>query len=56
VLRLSYLALDRDERRALSLLAAGYSYREIGQLTDWTYTKVNRCVAEGRAALRGLAP
>jgi DNA-directed RNA polymerase specialized sigma24 family protein len=31
-------ALKRDERRALSLLAAGFSYREIGQLTDWTYT------------------
>jgi DNA-directed RNA polymerase specialized sigma24 family protein len=46
-------ALKRDERRALSLLAAGYSYREIGQLTDWAYTKVNRYIAEGRAALRG---
>ena len=55
-IRSQLAALKRDERRALSLLAAGYSYREIGQLTDWTYTKVNRCIAEGRAALRGLAP
>ena len=46
--------LKRDERRALSLLAVGYSYREIGELTGWTYTKVNRCLAEGRAALREL--
>jgi len=30
----------------------GYSYREIGQGLDWTQTKVNRCIAEGRAALR----
>ncbi len=44
--------LKRDERRALSLLALGYSYREICELTSWTYTKVNRCIAEGRAALR----
>jgi DNA-directed RNA polymerase specialized sigma24 family protein len=30
----------------------GYSYREIGQGLGWSYTKVNRCVAEGRADLR----
>jgi DNA-directed RNA polymerase specialized sigma24 family protein len=34
--------LKRDERRTLSLPAAGFSYREIGQLTDWTHTKVKR--------------
>ncbi len=45
-------ALKRDERRALSLLALGYSYSEICELTEWSYTKVNRCLAEGRAALR----
>jgi DNA-directed RNA polymerase specialized sigma24 family protein len=45
--------LKPDERRALSLLAIGYSYREICDLTGWTYTKVNRCISEGRAALRG---
>lgn len=44
--------LKPDERRALTLLALGYSYREICDLTDWTYTKVNRCIAEGRARLR----
>ena len=47
--------LKRDERRALSLLAFGYSYREICDLTGWSYTKVNRCLAEGRARLRELA-
>jgi len=44
--------LKPDERRALLLLGMGYSYREIGQGLDWTQTKVNRCIAEGRAALR----
>jgi len=46
--------LKRDERRALSLLAFGYSYREICEQTGWSYTKVNRCLAEGRATLREL--
>jgi RNA polymerase sigma factor (sigma-70 family) len=50
--RAAMLALKPDERRALLLLGAGLSYREIGELNEWTYTKVNRCVAEGRAALR----
>ncbi len=45
-------ALKPQEREALGLLAFGYSYREICELTGWTYTKVNRCLAEGRAALR----
>lgn len=44
--------LKPNERRALTLLALGYSYREICDLTGWTYTKVNRCIAEGRARLR----
>ena len=43
--------LRPDERSALGLQAAGYSYREIGERRGWTYTKVNRCIAEGRAAL-----
>lgn len=47
--------LKPGEREALRLLALGFSYREIGQLKGWTYTKVNRCVAEGRAALRAEA-
>lgn len=45
-------ALKPDERTALVGFAAGYSYREIGERCGWTYTKVNRCVSEGRAALR----
>lgn len=45
-------ALKPAERRALSLIAMGYSYAEIGELNEWTFTKVNRCITEGRAALR----
>jgi RNA polymerase sigma factor (sigma-70 family) len=44
--------LKPDERRALLLFALGYSYREICELSGWTYTKVNRCLVEGRAKLR----
>ncbi len=44
--------LKPDERRALLLFASGCSYREVCELTGWTHTKVNRCIAEGRAALR----
>jgi RNA polymerase sigma factor (sigma-70 family) len=44
--------LKPDERRALSMIAFGYSYREIGERNGWTYRKVNLCLAEGRAALR----
>jgi RNA polymerase sigma factor (sigma-70 family) len=44
--------LKPQERRALSLLALGFSYAEIGEITGWTHTKINRCIAEGRAALR----
>jgi RNA polymerase sigma factor (sigma-70 family) len=46
--------LKPDERTALLLFALGCSYREIGERQGWTYTKVNRCMAEGRAALRAL--
>ena len=41
-------ALKPQELRALTLKAQGYSYAEIGELTGWTYTKINRCMAEGR--------
>lgn len=44
--------LKPQERRALGLQAAGCSYAEIEAITGWTYTKVNRCMAEGRKALR----
>jgi DNA-directed RNA polymerase specialized sigma24 family protein len=36
------------------LQAEGYSYAEIQAITGWSYTKVNRCLAEGRARLRAL--
>jgi RNA polymerase sigma-70 factor (ECF subfamily) len=45
--------LKLDERRALVLHAAGYTYGEIGGRCGWTQTKVNRCLYEGRRALRG---
>jgi RNA polymerase sigma factor (sigma-70 family) len=41
-------ALKPQERLALLLKAQGYSYAEIQQRCGWTYTKVNRCMAEGR--------
>jgi RNA polymerase sigma factor (sigma-70 family) len=41
-------ALKPQEVRALTLKAEGYSYAEIGQITGWSYTKINRCMAEGR--------
>jgi RNA polymerase sigma factor (sigma-70 family) len=46
--------LKPDERTALMLLGLGCSYREICERQGWTYTKVNRCLAEGRAVLRRL--
>jgi RNA polymerase sigma factor (sigma-70 family) len=44
-------ALERlkpQELRALLLRAEGHSYAEICGLTGWSYTKVNRCITEGR--------
>jgi DNA-directed RNA polymerase specialized sigma24 family protein len=38
--------LKPQERRVIGLLALGSSYREIMELTGWTFTKVNRCSAE----------
>ncbi len=49
-----FRALKPDERTALALFALGYSYREIAERQGWTYTKVNRCISEGRAALREM--
>ena len=40
--------LKRDEAWALMLKAEGLSYVEIGERLGWTYTKVNRCITEGR--------
>ena len=58
-----------DEARALWLKASGESYASIGEKLAWSYTKVNRCLAEGRKSflehfeghrgggeLRALAP
>jgi RNA polymerase sigma factor (sigma-70 family) len=42
--------LKPQEIRALVLRAEGYSYKQIQELTGWTYTKVNRCLTEGRKA------
>ena len=50
--RAKLAALKAAERRAIVLIAAGYSYREVGQITGFSYTKTNRSAAEGRAALR----
>jgi RNA polymerase sigma factor (sigma-70 family) len=40
--------LKPQELRALWLKAQGHSYNEISALTGWSYTKVNRCLTEGR--------
>jgi RNA polymerase sigma factor (sigma-70 family) len=47
-------ALKPQELRALSLLAEGYSYKEIGEITGFSQTKINRCLAEGRERFRRL--
>lgn len=45
-------ALKPAERRALTLLGEGYSYAEIGEITGFSKTKINRCLAEGRERFR----
>jgi RNA polymerase sigma factor (sigma-70 family) len=45
-------ALKPQELRALTLLAEGYSYQEIGEITGYSRTKINRCLAEGRERFR----
>jgi RNA polymerase sigma factor (sigma-70 family) len=47
-------SLKPAELRSLTLLAAGYSYAEIGEITGFSQTKVNRCLAEGRQRFRHL--
>lgn len=54
-LRRGLAALKPDERQALALLSLGYTYREIGEISGWSKTKVNRCLTEGRARLRNQA-
>jgi RNA polymerase sigma factor (sigma-70 family) len=43
--------LKPQEVTALVLRAEGLSYQEICARMNWTYTKTNRCVSEGRRAL-----
>jgi RNA polymerase sigma factor (sigma-70 family) len=45
-------ALKPDERTAILHHAAGFDYGEIGRRLGWGHTKVNRCLYEGRIALR----
>lgn len=40
--------LKPQEIRCMLLLAEGHSYRQIQELTGFSYTKVNRCLTEGR--------
>jgi RNA polymerase sigma factor (sigma-70 family) len=40
--------LKPQEVRALWLKALGHSYEQICEATGWSYTKVNRCLSEGR--------
>lgn len=47
-------ALKPAELQSLTLLAAGYSYAEIGEATGFSHTKVNRSIAEGRERVRRL--
>jgi len=47
-------ALKPAELRALTLLAEGYSYAEIGEIAGFSATKVNRLLAEGRERFRGV--
>jgi RNA polymerase sigma factor (sigma-70 family) len=44
--------LKPQELRTLGLLAEGYSYREIADITGYSSTKVNRAIAEGRERFR----
>jgi RNA polymerase sigma factor (sigma-70 family) len=47
-------ALKPQELRTLTLLGEGYSYAEIGEITGFSPTKINRCLAEGRERFRKL--
>jgi len=46
--------LKPAELRALTLLAEGYSYAEIGEITGFSQTKINRCLSEGRERFRSF--
>jgi RNA polymerase sigma factor (sigma-70 family) len=40
--------LKPHEIRCMLLLAEGHSYKQIQEITGFSYTKVNRCLSEGR--------
>jgi len=44
--------LKPHEVQAMLLKAEGHSYEEICSMTGWSYTKLNRCLSEGRRAFR----
>jgi RNA polymerase sigma factor (sigma-70 family) len=47
--------LKPQEIRCMLLLAEGHSYKQICEITGFSYTKVNRCLTEGRRSfLRGV--
>lgn len=46
--------LKPDEARALLAKSMGLSYQEIGRRFNWSYTKTNRALTEGRARFRRL--
>jgi DNA-directed RNA polymerase specialized sigma24 family protein len=48
-------SLPSEQRRAISLLAIGYSYGEIAELTDATQRQVDRRLQGARARLRGAS-
>jgi RNA polymerase sigma factor (sigma-70 family) len=52
IAREALAALKPQERQALLLQAEGHSYDEIADQLDWTRTRVNRNITEGRARLR----
>lgn len=52
--RQSFRRLKGDEQRALCMIGEGYSYAEIGTQTGWSYTKINRLLAEGRMKMRRM--
>lgn len=52
--RQAYRRLKPDEQQALRLIGEGYSYGEIGEMTGWSRTKINRHLAEGRSRMRTL--
>lgn len=47
-------ALKPQEMRALTLLAEGYSYVEIGEITGWSQSKINKSLVAGRERFRQL--